>query len=167
MNLKNLIYNSHHTIRILKYSNGILSYSNYIRQIIEQLKYSNIRIPKNSTNSPFVSTLFSISQSFPFSNTRSRPLSTKWLTITQPVPSNSSILRVTWNSGEDVRDCAHGPTRLDSIRLNATRPYATPVKLTRPPLDSTRRRPTQLATPLDATRISGLAREPLPHLVIS
>ena len=87
MNLKNLIYNSHHTIQIyisirilkysklkvfeylnihtfdfrillifeiLKYSNSIriLGYSNYIRQIIEQLKYSNIRIPKNSTNSP-------------------------------------------------------------------------------------------------------------------
>ena len=46
MNLKKLIYNAHHTIRILKCSNSIwiLGYSNYIRQITEQLKYSNIRI---------------------------------------------------------------------------------------------------------------------------
>ena len=42
------------SIRIFKYPNSIwiLGYSNYIRQITEQLKYSNIRIPKNSTNSP-------------------------------------------------------------------------------------------------------------------
>ena len=42
------------SIRILKYSNSIriLGYSNYIWQIIEQLKYSNIRTPKNSADSP-------------------------------------------------------------------------------------------------------------------
>ena len=47
-------YLSMNSIRILKYSYSIwiLGYSCYIRQITEQLKYSNIGIPKNSTNSP-------------------------------------------------------------------------------------------------------------------